>query len=129
MSSCSWSQEAVLKGNFASNYSAWKVPSRKISVVVSFTFTNTHLERNILQEKVSRVVQAAGRRHGVEVTFGDMRYGVRDENTLLIKVRATAKHSQRLHLMKKETAWCLLRMTSRSVCGITPPERCYGSAY
>ena len=60
----------------------WKSPSNKLVVFVSSTFTDTDRERNVLQEKILPDLRKKGRAEGIEVVFVDMRWGVRDENTL-----------------------------------------------
>ena len=60
----------------------WKSPSNKLVVFVSSTFTDTDRERNVLQEKIFPDLRQKGRAEGVEVVLVDMRWGVRDENTL-----------------------------------------------
>ena len=39
-------------------------------------------ERNVLREKILPQLRALGKEHDIEYIFFDMRYGVRDENTL-----------------------------------------------
>ena len=60
----------------------WKAPSNKLVVFVSSTFTDTDRERNVLQEKILPDLRKKGRAEGIEVVLVDMRWGVRDENTL-----------------------------------------------
>ena len=49
---------------------------------VSSTFTDTHAERNILLENVLPDLRDIARPYGIEINFVDMRWGVRNENTL-----------------------------------------------
>ena len=73
----------VLKGNFMEEDSTvWRSPQWKMLVFISSTFTDTGVERNILMSDILPRLRQAGQRVGVEVTFVDMRWGVRDENTL-----------------------------------------------
>jgi len=58
------------------------VPSSKLAVFASSTFTDTVKERNLLLEKILPDLRERGRAMGIEVIFVDMRWGVRDENTL-----------------------------------------------
>jgi hypothetical protein len=77
--------ERILRGEFLSYDSLLKdwMPLRsKLLVFVSSTFTDTNRERNILFESILPDIRAEGRRHGIDVAFVDMRWGVRDENTL-----------------------------------------------
>ena len=57
-------------------------PSYQLRVFVSSTFTDTHYERNILLDEIVPVLKGIAAPYGIEVVFIDMRYGVRDENTL-----------------------------------------------
>jgi len=60
-----------------------KYPAKSSMLVfVSSTFTDTHSERNVLLEKILPALQDKGKASGVKTVFIDMRYGVRDENTL-----------------------------------------------
>lgn len=74
----------ILLGNFSSSsLSLWRPPRSKLLVFVSSTFTDTHDERNIILEKILPQLRQRGKETGIEVTFIiDMRWGVRDENTL-----------------------------------------------
>lgn len=56
---------AVLKDSFSKGF------PRKPEVLLSSTFTDTHSERNVILADP----------HEIEVSFVDMRYGVRDEST------------------------------------------------
>jgi hypothetical protein len=48
---------------------------------VSSTFTDTHEERNVLITRLLPELNAIARPHGIDITFVDMRWGVKDENT------------------------------------------------
>ena len=67
---------AVLKDSFSKGF------PRKLQVFLSSTFTDTHSERNVLLKKILKDLRALAEPHGIEVSFVDMRYGVRDESTL-----------------------------------------------
>eukprot|EP01033_Poteriospumella_lacustris_P013653 gene13653-9780_t len=54
---------------------------RQLLIFVSSTFTDTHLERDILMEKIFPRLQGEAMKYDVSVAISDMRYGVRDENT------------------------------------------------
>jgi len=56
--------------------------SYQLRVFISSTFTDTHYERNILLDEIVPVLKGIAAPYGIEVVFIDMRYGVRDENTL-----------------------------------------------
>ncbi len=60
----------------------WRPLKSKLMVFFSSTFTDTHRERDILQNEVLPSLRKQAGPEGVEVTFVDMRWGVRDENTL-----------------------------------------------
>jgi hypothetical protein len=62
--------------------STWEPPSTKMLIFVSSTFTDTQVERDILMRKIQPLLRARAAGHGIEVTFVDMRFGVKDENTL-----------------------------------------------
>jgi hypothetical protein len=76
--------EQVVRGKFRRGPGGvqWKTPSSKLTVFISSTFTDTHCERNILQERIAPLLRARGREFGLEIIFIDMRYGVRNENTM-----------------------------------------------
>jgi hypothetical protein len=59
----------------------WAVPSKMLTVFVSSTFTDTHVERNILLAIRSRLLEEV-RAYGIQINLVDMRFGVKDENTL-----------------------------------------------
>lgn len=61
---------------------AWKIPSWQLLVFVSSTFTDSHCERDFLMKELLPVLKNRARSIGVTVAFSDMRWGVRDENTL-----------------------------------------------
>jgi len=73
----------VLRGELARHSSLrthWTPITGKLSVFFSSTFTDTHWARNILQNKTLKSLQAIS--DGVVISFVDMRFGVKDENTL-----------------------------------------------
>lgn len=51
-------------------------------IFVSSTFTDTHNERNYIFEYILPSLQALGNKYQIQINFIDMRYGIRDENTL-----------------------------------------------
>ena len=57
------------------------IPKSKLIIFFSSTFTDTHDERNIVMEELLPELQSQAQAHGVLVTFVDMRFGVKDENT------------------------------------------------
>ena len=81
---------AVIRGAFLVSGAAagalddrlWRSPRWKLQVFVSSTFTDTGLERDILMQQIQPALRKRGRARGVEATLVDMRWGVRDENTL-----------------------------------------------
>jgi hypothetical protein len=58
------------------------LPKKKLQIFVSSTFLDTNLERDILHRKILPYLQKRAQQHDIQVTFYDMRFGVRDENTL-----------------------------------------------
>jgi hypothetical protein len=75
----------VLRGKFAASqedYKKWKLPSWKLLVFISSTFTDTLEERNCLTNDVKPIVTQLGSEHDIDVVFIDMRWGIRDQNTL-----------------------------------------------
>lgn len=75
----------IIRGSWSvdpsSSYENW-IPSNSLLVFVSSTFTDTHAERNLLVEVILPQLQQQAKADDVVVNFVDMRYGVRDENTL-----------------------------------------------
>jgi len=77
----------LLRGGFSSEFflskdGIWRTPLWCLRVFVSSTFTDTHVERNILMNEILPELRTRARGLDIEVTFVDMRWGVRDENTL-----------------------------------------------
>ena len=74
----------ILRGNFWTrlNGNLSRGFPRKLEVFLSSTFTDTHSERNVILKKILKDLRALAEPHGIEVSFVDMRYGVRDESTL-----------------------------------------------
>jgi WD40 repeat protein len=58
------------------------LPKRKLLIFVSSTFLDTNLERNILHRNILPDLQRRAQQHDIQITFYDMRFGVKDENTL-----------------------------------------------
>jgi hypothetical protein len=57
-------------------------PKKTLMVFVSSTFDDSHLERDILHKNILPFLQMMGQQHGIQVILYDMRFGVKDENTL-----------------------------------------------
>ena len=72
----------VLRGGFVKNLIVWEPFNGKLRVFFSSTFTDTHRERNRIQQKILKDLQPIARSKKIPVTLVDMRYGVKDENTL-----------------------------------------------
>ena len=75
----------VLAGGFSSETigklpKEWRAQERLILVFISSTFTDTHEERNLLIQSIVPEVRKRFPRATIKVV--DMRWGVRDENTL-----------------------------------------------
>ena len=61
-----------------------KLPCRKLVVFVSSTFTDTMHERNLMLSSILQDLKGEikAKDYDIDIQFVDMRYGVRDENTL-----------------------------------------------
>ena len=59
-----------------------QAPTSKLRIFVSSTFTDTHKERNKLLGPVYKKMRSEAEEIGIDFSFIDMRYGVRDENTM-----------------------------------------------
>ena len=66
--------------SFGKHPKEWQVQERAIMVFISSTFTDTHEERNLMSESI--VAEVRKKYPNVPVKVVDMRWGVRDENTL-----------------------------------------------
>jgi len=71
----------VLRGHFTETCCDWQAPLWKLLIFVSSTFTDTHIERDILMTDILPDLRKAAFGQ-VDVTFVDMRWGIRDEGTL-----------------------------------------------
>ena len=71
--------ELVLRGEFGRllDLKVKLIPKTKVSLLISSTFTDTFLERNILQEQILPLLQDKGREDGIDVVFTDLRFGLR----------------------------------------------------
>jgi hypothetical protein len=69
-------------GKKMTTLNVWQVREWQMLVFISSTFTDTRAERNILLEKILPYLRKKAYPHDIEVTFVDMRWGVRDENTI-----------------------------------------------
>jgi hypothetical protein len=58
------------------------LPKKNLMVFVSSTFLDTNLERDILHRKILPDLQRQSQQYDIQVIFYDMRFGVKDENTL-----------------------------------------------
>ena len=70
-----------LRGGFFEKDAPNLLPKFDLKIFVSSTFTDTHAERNILLERIAPEMVTLASQHKIQVTFLDMRFGVRDENT------------------------------------------------
>lgn len=74
--------DQVLRGAFWElEYNQWRLPSFNLKYFVSSTFTDTHNERNLIMTKLLQELNDIARPNGIDITFVDMRWGVKDENT------------------------------------------------
>ena len=82
--------------------SMWMVPTFKLLVFVSSTFTDTQKERNFLMDELQFALRAEAQQHGIQVILVDMRWGIKDENTLDHKIWPECA---------KGIHWCKLQST------------------
>ena len=76
--------KSVVTGNFRI-FSIEKesiIPTWKLIVFLSSTFTDTKNERNCLIDKILPKLSIEATSNEIQVIFIDMRWGIRDENTL-----------------------------------------------
>ena len=52
------------------------IPSWKLLVFVSSTFTDTNRERDALQHRIQKTLSKEGSKHGIVISFSDMRWGI-----------------------------------------------------
>ena len=71
----------ALHGDFLKDSSSWCAYNGKLNVFFSSTFTDTHCERNLIQQRILQDLQAVARPNKIAITLVDMRWGVKDENT------------------------------------------------
>jgi WD40 repeat protein len=69
------------------------MPKKKLMVFVSSTFDDTHLERDILHKNILPSLQMMGQHYGIQVILYDMRFGVKDQNTLRHMTWETCKEA------------------------------------
>lgn len=60
----------------------WRHRIPKLSVFISSTFTDTQLERDVLLTEILSSLSQIGLKHGVEVVFVDLRFGIKNISTL-----------------------------------------------
>jgi hypothetical protein len=70
------------KGNYITTSAKWGFKQWQMLVFLSSTFTDTRLERNILLNDILPELRDEAIQSDIEVTFVDMRWGIRDEHTL-----------------------------------------------
>ena len=78
-------KNVITSGRFVdTNYPVeyWKSPSLKLTVFVSSTFTDTNLERDIIINQILPKLKEKAVRYHIDVTIVDMRWGVKDDNTI-----------------------------------------------
>ena len=71
----------LLRGEYPIDVIDGWIPSWKILIFVSSTFTDTHRERDELV-RILRELTLEGDKHGVTVSFSDMRWGVPGSTSL-----------------------------------------------
>jgi WD40 repeat protein len=57
-------------------------PKRKLMVFVSSTFLDSYMERNVLHKSILPYLQKKALQNEIQVIFYDMRFGVKEKNTL-----------------------------------------------
>lgn len=76
----------VLNGNIAElsafSDTLWYCPKKKLKVFVSSTFTDTHMERNLILDVILPFLREKASRMSIEVVILDMRWGIRNSATL-----------------------------------------------
>ena len=70
------------KGKYITTNAKWKFKQWQMLVFLSSTFTDTRLERNILINIILPLLRDEAMQYDIEVTFVDMRWGIRDTHTL-----------------------------------------------
>ena len=66
-----------LRGEYPDDLSGgFFIPSWKLLIFVSSTFTDTHVERDELQSHILNKLAEEGNKHGITVSFSDMRWGI-----------------------------------------------------
>ena len=71
----------VLSGLFfdANRLSSLPIPKNKLMSFISSTFTDTHVERDVLQKTILPRLRKIARENGVEVVLVDLRFGIPDD--------------------------------------------------
>ena len=88
-----------------------ETPSWSLLVFISSTFTDTHVERDCLMGEILNKLREIGKQHSVSVSFSDMRWGVRDENTLEHETWVSCK-KELLRCMKKSKGLFFISLQS-----------------
>ena len=109
--------ENVLSGKFLVEDS-WLKPTWKMLVFVSSTFTDTQLERDILMKDLLPRLRDQAAPHSVLVALTDMRWGVRDENTL--DHRTWIECSRELERCRNESTGLFFLSLQSDKYGYTP---------
>ena len=119
----------LLRGDFKLGRSKRGSRGRKVFrliVFVSSTFTDTHFERNIFFTKIVPYLRELADQHGIEITFIDMRYGIRDLSTLLHMTWPECRNSIVRSLKESsEGSVCFVSLQSEKY-GYMPIHRQYG---
>ena len=71
----------VLSGLFfdANILNGLPIPKKKLMTFISSTFTDTHIERDVLQSTLLPKLRKAGREHGIDVVMMDLCFGIPED--------------------------------------------------
>ncbi len=72
---------ALCGGFITEEFNLWKIPSFNLNYFVSLAFMDTQEERNAIMTWLLQELDDIANPHGIDITFVDMRWGVKDENT------------------------------------------------
>jgi hypothetical protein len=72
----------ILFGAFNMVDASTRAPTSNLMLFLSSTFTDTQAERNYIMDVLLFELRELAEKHQIQVVFGDMRTGVRDESSL-----------------------------------------------
>jgi hypothetical protein len=95
-------------------YNEWRCPYFNMLIFVSSTFQDTHLERDIIQEKIRYTLIEEARKDNIDITLVDMRTGVKDNTTMDHNTWICCENEIQRCCRKKRTGiWFLSLQSSR----------------